>query len=66
MLSSISNMDNNKTQKTQQLRYPNEQLWRQVKAAAVLEGKAMTEWVEEALRKHLAATNKSKGGKEVK
>ena len=48
-----------KTEKTQQLRHPDKQLWRQVKAAAVMAGKTMTEWVEEAIRKQLAATKNS-------
>jgi len=48
-----------KAPKTQQLKHPDEQLWRQVKAAAAMAGKTMTEWVEEALKKQLAATKKS-------
>ena len=43
----------------QQLKHPNVLLWRQVKAAAIMEGKTMTEYVEEILREHLAKTKKS-------
>jgi len=46
--------------KTQQLKHPDEQLWREVKAAAALTGKTITKWVEAVLRKELAATWKSK------
>jgi len=48
----------------QQLKHPNALLWRQVKAAAIMEGKTITEYVEEILREHLAKTEKS--GKEKK
>jgi len=48
-----------KTDKTQQLRHPDPELWRQVKVAAIMAGKTMTDWVEEVLREQLAATNKS-------
>jgi len=47
------------SQRLQGLKHTDVQLWRQVKAAAVMEGKTMTQWVEEVLRKHLAATEKS-------
>ncbi len=46
--------------RTQQLRNSDEQLWRQVKAAAVMEGTSMTDWVEEAIRMRLAETKKKK------
>ena len=46
--------------KTQQLKHPDEQLWREVKATAAMEGKTMTQWVEEACRTQLALTGKSK------
>jgi hypothetical protein len=48
------------TKISQQLRNPDEKLWRQVRAAAIMEGKTMTRWVEEACRKQLALTKKSK------
>ena len=48
------------TKITQQLRNPNEKLWREVKAAAVMEGKNMTQWVEEACRKQLALIKHSR------
>ena len=43
----------------QNLRNPDEKLWREVKAAAAMDGKTMTQWVEEACRKQLAMTKKS-------
>jgi len=45
--------------KAQQLRHHDELLWRKVKAAAVMEGKTMTEWVEEAIRMRFTAAEKS-------
>jgi hypothetical protein len=47
----------------QQLKHPNVQLWRQIKAAAALTGQSMTEWVEETSAKRLAeeAQSKEKG-----
>jgi len=47
----------------QQLKRPNVQLWRQIKAAAALTGQSMTEWVEETCAKRLAeeAQSKEKG-----
>jgi len=54
------NTNNTKPKLTQQLRNPDELLWRKVKAAAIMEGKATTQWVEEACRKQLALTKKSK------
>ena len=52
---------NNTTPKlTQQLRNPDELLWRKVKAAAIMEGKTTTQWVEEACKKQLALTENSK------
>jgi len=50
----------NTSKTTQQLRNPDEKLWREVRAAAVMEGITMTQWVEEVCRKQLAKTNKSK------
>ena len=44
---------------SQQLVHPDDELWRQVKVAAIMEGKTMTEWVEETLRERLARTKKS-------
>lgn len=44
----------------QQLRNPDDKLWREVKAAAVMEEKTMTQWVEEACKKQLALTKRSK------
>lgn len=55
-----------KAPKTQQLKHPDEELWREVKAAAVMAGKTMTEWVEEVLRKELAATKKAEKKGETK
>jgi len=49
-----------KSKATQQLRNPDDLLWRQIRASAVMEGKTMTQWVEEACRKQLALTKKSK------
>jgi len=39
--------------KTQQLRNADEALWRQIKAAAVLEGQTLTEWIEKAASEFL-------------
>ena len=47
---------NTKTEKetrTQQLKKSDVELWRQVKAAAALEGCTMTEWVEKVLSEKL-------------
>jgi hypothetical protein len=44
----------------QQLKHPDEKLWREIKAAAVMAGKTMTQWVEEACRKQLAPISKPK------
>ncbi len=48
----------NDTERKQQLAHADEQLWRQVKVAAIMSGKSMTEWVEEALRARLEAESK--------
>jgi len=50
------NTDNVKAQgnsKTQQLKKPDEALWRRVKAAAALDGITLTEWVEKVAREKL-------------
>lgn len=39
--------------KTQQLRNADEALWRQIKAAAALDGETLTEWVEKVVREKL-------------
>ena len=39
--------------KTQQLKNSDEALWRQVKAAAALEGITLTKWVEKVAREKL-------------
>lgn len=39
--------------KSQQLRNADEALWRQIKAAAALEGNTLTEWVEKVAREKL-------------
>jgi len=39
--------------KTQQLKNSDEALWRQVKAAAALEGITLTKWVEKVVRNKL-------------
>ncbi|MBI4302722.1 MAG: hypothetical protein HY665_00070 [Chloroflexi bacterium] len=44
--------------RSQQLMNHDVQLWRQAKAAAVLKGQTITEWVEDVIRKELAATKK--------
>ncbi len=44
----------------QQLMNADEQLWREVKAAAALKGQTMTAWTEEIVRKALAQTPKKK------
>ena len=54
------NTNSTKPKPTQQLRNPDDLLWRQIRASAVMEGKTMTQWVEEACRKQLALTEKSK------
>jgi len=51
-----------KTGKTQQLRSSDEELWKQVKIAALTADKSMTEWVEDIIREHLATLQKSKKG----
>ncbi len=47
---------------TQQLVHGDPDLWRQVKVAAIMDGKTMTQWVEEALRERLNQTKKVKKG----
>ncbi|GAI79686.1 unnamed protein product, partial [marine sediment metagenome] len=42
-----------KNSKSQQLRNADEALWRQIKAAAALEGNTLTEWVEKVAREKL-------------
>jgi len=42
-----------KNSKSQQLRNADEALWRQVKAAAALEGNTLTKWVEKVVREKL-------------
>lgn len=42
-----------KNTKSQQLRNADEELWRQIKAAAALEGETLTEWVEKLARENL-------------
>jgi len=42
-----------KNAKNQQLRNADETLWRQIKAAAALDGKTLTEWVEQVAREKL-------------
>ncbi len=55
------NMTNTKNDKrVQQLKHPDAALWRQVKAAAILSQKTMTEWVEDAIRNQLAENKKAK------
>ncbi len=53
-------MTNTKSDKVQQLKHPDAALWRQVKAAAILSQKTMTEWVEDAIRNQLAGNQKAK------
>lgn len=50
---------NTKKQRTVQLKHADDELWRQVKAAAVLVGQTMTEWTEPVIRKQLALTQKA-------
>lgn len=54
------NTNTEKAKLPQQLRNPDVLLWREVKATAAMEGKTMTQWVEEACRTQLALTKKSK------
>ncbi len=51
---------NTKNTKTQQLRGADEAFWRQVKAAAALEGTTVTEWVEKVIGKKLHPNPKKK------
>jgi len=44
----------NTDSKVKMLRNQDETLWRQVKAQAALDGVTLTQWVEEAIRIHLA------------
>ena len=53
-------MMNTRNDRVQQLKHPDAALWRQVKAAAILSQKTMTEWVEEAIRNQLAENKKAK------
>ncbi len=46
--------------KVQHLRNPDDELWKEVKVAAIRSGKTITEWVEDALRKQLPETDKPK------
>ena len=52
-------MNNANDTRLQQLKHADAQLWRQVKAQAVLEGKTITEWVEGVLGQHLNRKKKS-------
>ncbi len=58
-------MDNEKktgnTRKwAQQLVHTDEELWKQVKVAAIMSGKTMTQWVEEVIRAKFDADAKKK------
>lgn len=46
-------MNTNNTKWVQQLKNADPQLWRQVKAQAALDGKSMTQWVEEVVKGEL-------------
>jgi hypothetical protein len=40
---------------TQQLRNPDPELWKEIKAKAIMAEQTMTEWVEDACRQKIAA-----------